>query len=99
MNWISADESFTCEVRVYGLLFTTEKPASEDNFMDFLNKDSKTVYSNAKCHKDLLPNLKELDRFQFERKGYFVVDKDSDFEKKTIVWNKIVETQDNKNKK
>lgn len=67
--------------------------------MDFLNKDSKTVYSNAKCHKDLLPNLKELDRFQFERKGYFVVDKDSDFEKKTIVWNKIVETQDNKNKK
>lgn len=99
MNWISADESFTCEVRVYGLLFTTEKPASEDNFMDFLNKDSKTVFSNAKCHKDLLPNLKELDRFQFERKGYFVVDKDSDFEKKTIVWNKIVETQDNKNKK
>jgi hypothetical protein len=46
-----------------------------------------------KCHKDLLNGLKVFDRFQFERKGYFVVDKDSDFNSGRIVWNKIVETQ------
>lgn len=65
--------------------------------MDYLNKNSKKVYDNVKCHKDLLAGLKVLDRFQFERKGYFVVDKDSD--KGKVVWNKIVETQDNKTKK
>lgn len=63
--------------------------------MNYLNKDSKKVYKNVKCHKDLLKGLKVLDRFQFERKGYFVVDKDSDIENGRIVWNKIVETQDN----
>jgi len=99
LNWISAHESFTSEVRVYGLLFTSEKPASEANFMNFLNQDSKIVHKNAKCHKDLLKNLKVFDRFQFERKGYFVVDKDSDIGNGKIVWNKIVETQDNKTKK
>jgi glutaminyl-tRNA synthetase len=99
LNWISADESFDCEARVYGLLFTVEKPANEKNFMEFLNKDSKKVYKNVRCHKDLLTGLKVLDKFQFERKGYFVVDKDSDIEKGKIVWNKIVDTQDNKTKK
>lgn len=58
--------------------------------MDYLNKDSKKVYSNVKCHKDLLKNLKVEDRFQFQRKGYFVVDKDSDIANNKIVWNKIV---------
>lgn len=67
--------------------------------MNFLNKESKKVYKNVKCHKDLLNGLKVFDRFQFERKGYFVVDKDSKIEEGKIVWNKIVETQDNKTKK
>lgn len=67
--------------------------------MDYLNKDSKKVYTNVKCHKELLGNLKVLDRLQFERKGYFVVDKDSDLANGKIVWNKIVDTQDNKTKK
>lgn len=67
--------------------------------MDYLNKESKKVFKNVKCHKDSLNGLKVLDRFQFERKGYFVVDKDSDFANGKIVWNKIVETQDNKTKK
>ena len=42
--------------------------------MEYLNKDSKKVY-NSKYHKDLLANgLKKMDRVQFERKGFFVVD-------------------------
>lgn len=77
-------------MRAYGHLFTVEKPANEPNFMDYLNKDSKKVYKNVKCHKHLLNGLKVLDRFQFERKGYFVVDKDSNIENGKIVWNKIV---------
>ncbi len=99
MNWISADESVNCEIRSYGHLFTVEKPANEPNFLEYLNKESKKVFKNAKCHKQLLNGLKVLDRFQFERKGYFVVDKDSDLANGKIVWNKIVETQDNKTKK
>jgi hypothetical protein len=67
--------------------------------MDYLNKDSKKIYKNVRCHTDILNGLKVIDRFQFERKGYFVVDKDSDIANNKIVWNKIVETQDNKTKK
>ena len=46
--------------------------------MDYLNKDSKKVHKNAKCHKDLIGKLKVMDRLQFERKGFYIVDQDSD---------------------
>ena len=64
--------------------------------MDYLNKDSKKVYKNAKCHKDLISGegLKVLDRLQFERKGFFCVDEDSDIKENKIVWNRIVGLQD-----
>ena len=73
-----------------------EKPADHPNFMDLLNKESKAVYKNAKCHKDLISaeGLKVLDRVQFERKGFFCVDQDSDVSKNKIVWNRIVGLQD-----
>ena len=75
-----------------------ERPNEFPNYTDFLNKDSLTVYKNTRCHKDLL-NVKVLDRFQFERKGFFVVDKDSDIEKGKVVFNKIVGLLHEKNKK
>lgn len=87
-------------MRTYGLLFNVPKPADHPDFMQILNKDSKHVYKNAKCHVDLLAGegLKVLDRYQFERKGFFCVDKDSDFANKKIVWNRIVGLQDKSKK-
>ena len=98
MNWVSADESFECETRHYDLLFTVERPNEYVNYTDYLNKDSLKVYKNSRCHKDLL-KVNVMDRLQFERKGFFVVDKDSDVEKGKIVWNKTVGLLHDKNKK
>lgn len=99
MNWISAEESFDCETRHYGQLFSVEKPNDYPNYIDYLNPISKTVYKNTKCHKDILKNIKILERVQFERKGFFAVDQDSDLKNNKIVWNKIVGLIQDKNKK
>ena len=99
MNWISADESFECETRHYDVLFTVEKPNEYPNYTEYLNKDSLRVYKNTRCHNDLLKEIKVQDKVQFERKGFFVVDRDSKVEEGKIVWNKVVGLHQDKNKK
>jgi glutaminyl-tRNA synthetase len=87
LNWIAKDETVDCEARLYGLLFTVEKPGDMDNYLDYLNKDSLKVYEGVKMHKAVLEGLTQESRFQFERKGYFCLDKDSDIAKGKLVWN------------
>lgn len=98
MNWISADESFQCETRHYDQLFTVERPNEYPNYTDYLNKDSLQVYKNSRVHKDLLKEVKVMDRLQFERKGFFVVDKDSRVEEGLLIWNKTVGLHQDKDK-
>jgi glutaminyl-tRNA synthetase len=90
LNWISDEESFDCEVRNYGALFDIEKPAEVDDYLPHLNPKSLEVLREAKVHKDLLENLSLSSRFQFERKGFYCLDKDSDLPAKKLVWNQIV---------
>ncbi len=90
MNWISAEESYECEARLYGLLFTVEKPGDMDNYLDYLNNDSEKVFKNVKVHKGLLNGLSMDSRFQFERKGFFCLDKESDIANGKLVWNETV---------
>jgi glutaminyl-tRNA synthetase len=90
LNWISADASYECEARLYGLLFTVEKPGDMDNYLDYMNKDSEKVFKNVKVHKGLLDGLSMDSRFQFERKGFFCLDKDSDIANGKLVWNETV---------
>ena len=54
MNWISADEAYECEARLYGLLFTVEKPGDMDNYLDYMNTDSEKVFKNVKIHRGVL---------------------------------------------
>jgi glutaminyl-tRNA synthetase len=61
------------------------------DFKEFLNPDSLKVLSNCKAE----PSLKEakpLDKFQFQRIGYFCADKDSTTEK--LVFNRTVGLKD-----
>lgn len=90
LNWIAAEESFECEARLYGLLFTVEKPGDMDNYLDYMNKDSEKVLKGIKIHKDLLNGLSMDSRFQFERKGFFCLDKDSDIANGKLIWNETV---------
>jgi glutaminyl-tRNA synthetase len=75
IHWVSAEHSIDAEVRLYDKLFTVEDPAGqkESDFKEFLNPESLQILNNCKV-EPALRELKELDRFQFERLGYFCVD-------------------------
>ena len=79
IHWVSAAHAIDAEVRLYDRLFNVENPSDEAGVGDFtenLNPESMVVLKNAKL-ESTLTNLKEGDKFQFLRLGYFCVDKDS----------------------
>lgn len=93
LHWVSASHAFDAEIRLYDRLFKDEDPASQidKGFGEILNPDSLKVLENCK----LEPSLKDAkvgDKFQFQRLGYFCVDKDSTAEK--MVFNRTVPLRD-----
>ncbi|PWJ43067.1 glutamine--tRNA ligase/YqeY domain fusion protein [Sediminitomix flava] len=98
LHWVSAAHALDAEVRLYDRLFNDEAPDGhkEKDFKDFLNPDSLTVISNAKIEPSLA-EVKPLDSFQFQRMGYFNVDKDSTAEK--LIFNRTVGLRDSWAKK
>jgi glutaminyl-tRNA synthetase len=93
IHWVSCQHSLPAEVRLVDRLFLSESPddAPEGKtFLDNLNPDSMKVIT-AQVEPSLA-SAKPLDRFQFERLGYFNVDPDSTAEK--LVFNRIVGLRD-----
>ncbi|RBQ05779.1 glutamine--tRNA ligase/YqeY domain fusion protein [Pedobacter miscanthi] len=92
IHWVSAAHAKTAEIRLYDRLFTSETPdAEEGDFKDYLNPESLTVLPNAYIE----PALADADldgRYQFIRKGYFCLDKDSTADK--LVFNRTVTLKD-----
>jgi len=92
IHWVSAPHAKTAEIRLYDRLFTSETPdAEEGDFKDYLNPESLTVLPNAYIE----PALADADlesRYQFIRKGYFCLDKDSTADK--LVFNRTVTLKD-----
>ena len=78
MHWVSAAEAIDAEVRLYDRLFKDPDPAGHKDidFKEFLNENSLKVLTRCKLEPSL-KEVKEGDRFQFQRLGYFCVDKDS----------------------
>lgn len=75
IHWVPADESIDVEVRLYDRLFSHEAPDSADgDYRDFINPQSLQVLSGCKAEPSLIDAVAE-ERFQFEREGYFCVDK------------------------
>jgi glutaminyl-tRNA synthetase len=92
IHWVDAKSAVPCEVRLYDRLFKVEDPSSEQgDFKDYINPHSLDVIPNALAEPSL-KSAKVLDKFQFMRKGYFCVDKDSTAEK--IVFNRTVTLKD-----
>lgn len=85
IHWVSANDFIETEIRLYDRLFVKENPEETEEGLDFkdnLNPESlKIIYAKA---EPFLKNSKPLDKFQFERLGYFCVDKDSNKEKLVI---------------
>lgn len=73
IHWVSAKHCIEGEVRLYDRLFTVENPGELDNWLDYINPNSLEIIPNAKL-EPFLKNAKPLEKFQFERLGYFCVD-------------------------
>lgn len=92
LHWVAAQHALPVEVRLYDRLFTEASPDSnkEKDFMEFINPDSlKIITGYAEPN---VKNAKVEESFQFQRLGYFVVDRDSTSEK--IVFNRTVPLRD-----
>jgi glutaminyl-tRNA synthetase len=94
LHWVSEAHAVKSEVRLYDKLFTKpdpDDPKDENDFRAYLNPDSlKTLTS---CY--LEPSLSEAvpeSIYQFERQGYFCVDKCST--KAKPVFNRTVSLRD-----
>ena len=76
IHWVSAEHAIDAQVNLYDRLFTHPNPGSTDNYIEHLNPESLTVLKNCKL-EPALANTDAGNHYQFERTGYFVVDKDS----------------------
>ncbi len=77
IHWVNVATAKTAEVRLYDRLFKVEDPSSEEgDFKDYINPDSLQVLP-AVYIEPALAEAKPGEQFQFLRKGYFAVDKDS----------------------
>jgi len=103
IHWVCAKHAVDAEIRLYDHLFTKENPDDVEEGQDFtanINPDSLKILTNCKAEPSL-KQAKPLDRFQFERTGYFCMDLDST--PKRLIFNRTVTMKDTwakiKNKK
>jgi len=92
LHWVSVKHAVEAEIRLYDRLFTEEMPdgVKDRDYLDFVNPESLKVVTGY-----LEPGLKdskELDKVQFQRIGYFCVDRDSTDAK--LVFNRTVSLRD-----
>jgi len=78
IHWVSAQHSIKSEIRLFDRLFSKANPddvAEGEDWKSGINSESlKVIYGFV---EPALANVKPLDKFQFERMGYFSVDYDS----------------------
>lgn len=91
LHWVSVKHALPIEVRIYDRLFKDESPDShEDDFLEYLNPESLKVVKGFA--EPSLSGTKVGDKYQFQRIGYFAVDKDTKENK--LVFNRTVTLKD-----
>ncbi len=92
IHWVSIPHALEAEVRIYDRLFSHESPDGNKDidFKEFINPNSLDVITGYV--EPSLQSAQNLDQFQFQRLGYFCVDKDSSAQK--LVFNKTVGLRD-----
>ncbi|KYK23503.1 glutamine--tRNA ligase, partial [Thermoplasmatales archaeon SG8-52-4] len=94
LHWVSIEQAIKAEVRLYDRLFIDEDPTGKKNgsdFKDYINPDSLKIIRNTFVESSI-KGAKLLDKFQFERNGYFCLDTDSTENK--LVFNRTVTLRD-----
>jgi glutaminyl-tRNA synthetase len=92
IHWVSIVHAIQAEVRIYDRLFSHESPDGNKDidYKEYINPDSLKIITAFV--EPSLQNAKELESFQFQRLGYFCLDKDST--SNNIVFNKTVGLKD-----
>jgi glutaminyl-tRNA synthetase len=93
LHWVSIKHAVKGEIRLYDRLFLKEDPDNTEgdkDYKDYLNPDSLKVITGYL--EPSVINAKPLEKFQFERIGYFCVDKDSS--PGNLVFNRTVTLKD-----
>lgn len=104
LHWVSCEHCIKAEVRLYDRLWTVENP--RDVLVEIQEKQSctpleamkqiinpKSLEIKENCYVEkYLTDIKPLDHFQFQRIGYFTVDKESTPEH--LVFNRTVSLKD-----
>ncbi len=93
LHWVDANQNIEAQVRVYDRLFTVADPDGdkETSFKELLNPDSLSIIEKAYVEPSV-EGAEALSYYQFERIGYFNVDKEST--EKAMVFNKTVGLKD-----
>ncbi len=92
LHWVSVKHAVEAEIRLYDRLFNVESPDTdkEKSYLEFINPDSLQIVNGY-----VEPGLKGAgvsEKFQFQRIGYFNVDKDTTEDK--LVFNRTVALRD-----
>ena len=92
IHWVSATHALSAEIRLYERLFKVENPSTEEgDFKEYINPGSLKILLNAWVETSL-QTATTATRYQFLRKGYFCLDKESTPEK--LVFNRTVTLKD-----
>src|SRR5262249_18837634 len=94
IHWVSAGHAIDAEVRLYDHLFSKPDPDDAPEGKDYLtnlNSNSLVVLKGCKLEPSLA-GAAAGSKFQFERLGYFCVDKDSSPGK--VIFNRAVTLRD-----
>jgi glutaminyl-tRNA synthetase len=98
LHWVNAADAVEVEVREYDRLFKVEDPLSEEallpegqgDFKNYINPGSLKVVKGYA--EPAIKDAKDSDRFQFLRKGYYCLDRDSSTHK--LIFNRTVTLKD-----
>jgi glutaminyl-tRNA synthetase len=92
IHWVSIGNAIPVEINLYDRLFKIESvDGAEGNFKDHINENSLQVINTAFAEKSLAAAV-VAERYQFLRKGYFCLDKESSNEK--LIFNRTVTLKD-----
>lgn len=93
LHWVSASHHIAAQINQYDRLFSVEDPEADEEkeFLEFLNPDSLEVLKDCKLEL-ALADAQPLEKYQFQRIGYFCVDKDST--SKNLIFNRTVPLRD-----
>jgi glutaminyl-tRNA synthetase len=92
LHFVDQQDSIECEIRQFEKLFTDPTPASHEDrdILEFINSESlRTIKGRG---ERFLKEKIENNHFQFLRKGYYTLDRDSSTEK--LIFNSTVNLKD-----